>query len=82
MTPEERATLYQSVFLHTPGGQRVLEDLTTKFYDNNLFAKDSDGGARETDRRLGGRDCVRFILMQVNKLLEDKTNDGSSDPSI
>ncbi|QJP36805.1 hypothetical protein G3R47_04400 [Acinetobacter baumannii] len=58
--------LYRVVFELDVNGQRVLEDLTKRF-SRHAFVSDSQGGERETCRRLGQSEPVNFILSQINK---------------
>jgi len=77
---KQRKELYQSLFLHSPMGDKVLEDLTGIFYDKNIFVRGGVEASRQTDFNLGSREVVAFILRQLNQIIE-VTEDGTSDPS-
>lgn len=79
MNQSERAQIYKNIFLNNPDGQLILEDLSGRFMDRDVFVR-GEGGARETDFNLGARHAVRYILRQINQIIEVK-EDGSSDPS-
>lgn len=69
MTYEERRELYRRVFVHNPDGQRVLEDLSSLFYDVEVFVKGADG-VTETAYNAGRRKAIAFILSTISQPLE------------
>ena len=69
ITPQERAALYRRVFVHNPDGQRVLEDLSSLFYDVEVFVKGTDG-VTETAYNAGRRKAIAFILATISQPLE------------
>lgn len=73
-TPE----LYRVVFELDVNGQRVLEDLTKRF-NRHAFVSDSQGGERETCRRLGQSEPVNFILSQINKANDPNYSEVEND---
>lgn len=70
--------LYRVVFELDINGQRVLEDLTKRF-SRHAFVSDSQGGERETCRRLGQSEPVNFILSQINKANDPNYSEVEND---
>ncbi|MFK8864332.1 hypothetical protein ACJBLD_11955 [Acinetobacter nosocomialis] len=70
--------LYRAVFELDVNGQRVLEDLTKRF-NRHAFVSDSQGGERETCRRLGQSEPVNFILSQINKANDPNYSEVEND---
>lgn len=70
--------LYRVVFELDVNGQRVLEDLTKRF-NRHAFVSDSQGGERETCRRLGQSEPVNFILSQINKANDPNYSEVEND---
>ncbi|MBF6960708.1 hypothetical protein [Acinetobacter baumannii] len=70
--------LYRVVFELDVNGQRVLEDLTKRF-NRHAFVPDSQGGERETCRRLGQSEPVNFILSQINKANDPNYSEVEND---
>lgn len=70
--------LYRVVFELNVNGQRVLEDLTKRF-NRHAFVSDSQGGERETCRRLGQSEPVNFILSQINKANDPNYSEVEND---
>ena len=69
MTPEHRQDLYRRVFLHNPDGAKVLEDLSSLFYDVDVFVKGQDG-VTETAYKAGRRSAVGFIMAMTSQPME------------
>tara|TARA_R110000868_G_scaffold197434_1_gene443583 strand:+ start:4458 stop:4703 length:246 start_codon:yes stop_codon:yes gene_type:complete len=80
MDTQQRKELYQSLFLNSPNGDKVLEDLMGIFYDKNIFVKGGVEGDRQTTFNLGSREVLSFILRNLNQTIE-VTLDGSNDPT-
>ena len=59
------AETYRIVFDMDQHGQRVLEDLVTRF-KRSPFTPDDQGGERETSRRIGHAEVVDFLINKVN----------------
>ena len=59
------AETFRILFDLDTNGRKVIDDLVFRF-KRNLFVSDSEGGERETARRLGRAEVVDFILKKVN----------------
>ncbi len=61
MTPNDRIDLYKRVFIHNPDGARILEDLSSLFYDCEVFVPGQDG-VTQTAFNAGRRKVVGYII--------------------
>ena len=59
------AETYRILFDLNTNGQEVIDDLVSRF-KRSPFVPDSQGGERETSRRLGRAEVIDFILNKVN----------------
>ena len=59
------AETYRILFDLNTNGQEVIDDLVSRF-KRSPFVPDSQGGERETSRRLGRAEVIDFILKKVN----------------
>ena len=59
------AETYRIIFDLNANGQEVIDDLVSRF-KRSPFVPDSQGGERETSRRLGRAEVIDFILNKVN----------------
>ena len=59
------AETYRILFDLNTKGQEVIDDLVSRF-KRSPFVPDSQGGERETSRRLGRAEVIDFILNKVN----------------
>ena len=64
-TRKPTAETFRILFDLDTNGRKVIDDLVFRF-KRNLFVSDSEGGERETARRLGRAEVVDFILKKVN----------------
>ena len=62
VTPE----MYAQVFGPGTAGERVLEDLISKFVRPPVFEGGIDG-VRKTDFRAGNRRVLDFIMLKINQ---------------
>lgn len=70
MTPET----YLRIFEQHADGRAILEDLTARFFDGQVYVAGEDG-KRETDRRAAHREVVHFILRQIALAKQGSPND-------
>jgi hypothetical protein len=76
MTNEQRAELYRLIFVADDDGKRVLEDLSTRFYDRKIYVPGGPEGARATDFNAGQQSVIHYILQVLTYVKpEDRTND-------
>lgn len=61
------AALYQRV-LTTPEGEKMLLDLTARFYDRPVYVQGGADAARETERRAAQNEVVAFMLRQLGQV--------------
>lgn len=66
----ERATpeTYARVFEGHHEGRLILEDLTTRFFDVEVYVPGGVEAQRETDRRAARREVVRYILTRIGQV--------------
>ena len=74
--------VYARVFEGHAEGAQILEDLTRRFAVGGMFAKDDQGGERETCRRIGRREVVEFIVARINQAngVDDADNQEEQTP--
>lgn len=64
---KELAALYQRV-LTSPEGEKLMLDLTARFYDRPTYVAGGPEGARETERRAAQAEVIAFILRQLGQV--------------
>ena len=57
---------YSRVFEGHHEGRLILEDLMQRF-QRGLWVKGGVEGARETDRRIGQREVLEYIVLRINR---------------
>lgn len=67
--------MYARVFEGHHEGALILEDLTRRFYDRQLFVPGGLEAERETAHRLGQREVVMHILRQLSQVGLPDPND-------
>jgi hypothetical protein len=73
--------MYARVFGNGEGAL-LLQDLTARFFDVNVYCPGGIEAQRETERRAARREVVRFILSQMAQLNEPPpTDDTASQPA-
>lgn len=69
--------MYARVFEGHHEGRLILEDLTARFFDVNVWHPDQ----RETDRRAARREVVQFILHRIGQVNEPPDDNSDSQPA-
>jgi hypothetical protein len=67
MSQRVEADAYHRVFVGHHEGAKVLEDLTARFFDVEVYVPGPDG-ERETSRRAAQREVVRYILTKIGQV--------------
>lgn len=81
MSERADAATYHRVFVGHHEGALVLEDLTARFFDIEVYVPGGDEGARETQRRAAQREVVRYILTRLGMAnVPDPNNNDSAGP--
>lgn len=72
VTPDD----FKRIFEEMPGGQQVLEELTSRFGRASYVSGGTEGD-RETCYRAGQRSVLDFILREINRAdgVEDDVED-------
>jgi hypothetical protein len=78
MTERADAAMYHRVFVGHHEGAKILEDLTARFFDVEVYVPGGDEGARETQRRAAQREVVRYILTRLSQVNLPDPNDNDS----
>jgi len=76
MTERVEAAAYHRVFVGHHEGAKVLEDLTARFFDVEIYVPGGPEGQRETDRRAARREVIRYILTKIGQV---SLNDPNAD---
>jgi len=67
--------MYHRVFVESPEGAIVLEDLVARFFDIEVYQAGGIEAQRETERRAARREVLRFILNKVAQVNEAPPDD-------
>jgi hypothetical protein len=65
MNEQLKPQTYQSVFSVHPAGQKVLEELSARFYDIASYTKND---SHETAFKEGQRSVLRFIIGKLGQI--------------
>jgi len=74
MTEQVSAEAYYRVFVGHHEGAKVLEDLTARFFDVEVYVAGGIEAQRETERRAARREVLRYILTKIGQV-------GQPDPN-
>lgn len=75
-TPE----VYSRVFVDNPEGALILEDLTARFHDRQVYVQGGIEAERETAKRAAENGVIGFILRRVAQIHDrPNNNEGESD---
>lgn len=77
MTERVEASAYHRVFVGHHEGALILEDLTARFFDIEVYVPGGEEAARETQRRAAQREVVRYILTKIGQV--NVLNDPNAD---
>ena len=77
VTPE----MYARVFEGHHEGALILEDLTRRFFDVNVYVTGGIEAQRETERRAARREVVHYILTRIGQVGQVETQDPDSTPA-
>lgn len=72
---------YHRVFVGHHEGAKVLEDLTARFFDVEVYVAGGLDAQRETDRRAARREVVRYILMRTGQVNVPDPNADEAPPA-
>lgn len=62
--------MYRRVFIVSSEGEKVLEDLVSRFHDRKTYVSGGLEGQRETERRAAQKEVVGYILSRLGQIEE------------
>lgn len=71
MTHQERVELFKRVFIHNPDGEKILELLAAKYYDQEVFNRDNQS---QTAFNCGARSVVGYIISLCGQTINQEAD--------
>lgn len=68
--------LMWEVFQNNPAGQKVLEHLSSRFYDSPIYTR---GDAYDTTYKIGQRDVIAYIINSLATAQLNKTEETENE---
>lgn len=73
--PKADAAMYARVFEGHHEGAAILQDLTARFFDVEVYVPGGIEAQRETERRAARREVVRYILTRIAQVGQPDPNE-------